>query len=104
MLSLPRVVLLLSRFRPTQEPAWLKHDRQALRFFAFYQEPFSGNAVENSRRRFCIICFYLEDGTLSVYESTTDYGETRQGPILKRHKMPRADGSGFVTFTDLKVG
>ncbi|CDI84259.1 hypothetical protein, conserved [Eimeria acervulina] len=91
-------------YRPTQEPAWLKHDRQALRFFAFYQEPFSGNAVENSRRRFCIICFYLEDGTLSVYESTTDYGETRQGPILKRHKMPRADGSGFVTFTDLKLG
>ncbi|CDI76936.1 hypothetical protein, conserved [Eimeria praecox] len=91
-------------YRPKQQPAWLKHDSQALRFFAFYQEPFSGNAVENSRRRFCIISYYLEDGTLSVYESTTDYGETRQGPILKRHRMPRADGSGFVTFTDLKLG
>ncbi|CDJ57530.1 EF-hand domain-containing family member C2, related [Eimeria maxima] len=81
-----------------------RQDRQKPPPLELTEQPFSGNAVENSRRRFCIISFYLEDGTLSVYESTTDYGETRQGPILKRHKMPRADGSGFVTFTDLKLG
>lgn len=95
--------VLLRVNRPKREPAWLKHDRQALRFFAFFQEPLSGSTTENSRKRYSIILFHLSDGTLSVLESTTDNGATCQGYLLKRHKVPRADGTGFVSLTDLKA-
>ncbi|KAL8434521.1 hypothetical protein Efla_000037 [Eimeria flavescens] len=91
-------------YRPSLEPAWLKLDRQTLRFFAFFQEPLSGSSTQNTRRRYCMICFYLCDGTLSVFECTTDNGPVRQGCLLKRHKVPRADGTGFVTLTDFKLG
>ncbi|KAL8270213.1 hypothetical protein Esti_005888 [Eimeria stiedai] len=91
-------------YRPSIQPAWLKHDRQTLRFFAFFQEPLSGSSTENSRRRYCVICYFLCDGTLSILECTTDNGSTRQGSLLKRHKVPRADGKGFVTLTDFVLG
>lgn len=52
----------------TNPPAWLKHDRQVLRFYAFFNEPVVESPYENFRVRKCVLHYYLEDGTLHISE------------------------------------
>lgn len=87
-------------------PAWLKHDRQVLRFFAYFQEPVHENPNENYRIRHCIIYFYLEDGTMQITEPKVENSGVAQGAFVKRHRIPKPKeaGGGFYVPADLKCG
>lgn len=89
---------------PRAPPAWLKHDRQVLRFNAFFQEPVHENPNENYRIRHCTIYFYLEDGTMQIIEPKSENSGIPQGSLVKRHRFPKADGTGFYSPADIKCG
>lgn len=89
---------------PRAPPAWLKHDRQVLRFYGFFQEPVHENPNENFRIRKCIIFFYLEDGTMQIVEPKIENSGVPQGAFVKRHRFPKADGTGFYGPQDLTCG
>jgi len=96
-------------YRPHQQPAWLKHDRQVLRFYCYFQEPVTECPTENFRVRNCTICYFLEDGTMQITESKVENsGIWPQGPFVKRHRIPRpgddTGGSGYWSPEDLKMG
>lgn len=92
--------------RPQNAPAWLKHDRQVLRFFAYFQEPVHESPNENLRVRLCHILYYLEDATMQVVEPKLMNSGIPQGALVKRHRLPRPDqqGGGFYAPADLKCG
>jgi len=91
-------------YRPAVQPAWLKHDRQVLRFFAYFQEPVVENPNENFRIRNVVITYFLEDGTMQITEPKVENsGIWPQGPFIKRHRIPKAEGN-FLGPEDLKVG
>lgn len=81
---------------PRVAPAWLKHDKQVLRFYAFFQEAVSERAEENSRYRHCVIMYYMEDGTVRISEPKVENSGLPQGAFLKRQRVERSDGSGFL--------
>lgn len=87
------------------KPAWMKHDRQVLRFQGYMQEPVTESATENSRLRYCTLLFYLEDGTTQIDEAKIENsGIAMQGALIKRHCIPRADNSGVLSIEDFKCG
>eukprot|EP00933_Yihiella_yeosuensis_P029647 TRINITY_DN2328_c0_g2_i1.p1 TRINITY_DN2328_c0_g2~~TRINITY_DN2328_c0_g2_i1.p1 ORF type:complete len:651 (-),score=127.88 TRINITY_DN2328_c0_g2_i1:342-2294(-) len=90
---------------PAIAPAWLKHDRQVLRFYAYFQEPVHENPKETYRIRNCTVYFYLEDATMSIVEPKIENSGFPQGTFVKRHRIPkpRELGGGFYSFHDLKV-
>uniref|UniRef100_A0A0G4FPB8 DM10 domain-containing protein n=1 Tax=Chromera velia CCMP2878 TaxID=1169474 RepID=A0A0G4FPB8_9ALVE len=95
---------LKNTYRPTDQPSWLKHDRQVLRFFGYFQEPVTECASENFRVRNCVFLFYLEDGTLQINEPKIENSGIPQGIFLKRHRVPRPDGNGAsINIADLKM-
>lgn len=87
-------------YRPAIPPAWLKHDRQVLRFAAYFQEPVFENPQETFRMRHCNIYFYLEDGTIMVSEPRVDNSGMNQGVLVKRHRISKPDGTPYG-FQDL---
>eukprot|EP00435_Cladocopium_sp_Y103_P013227 s989_g3.t1 len=89
---------------PRVTPAWLKHEKQVLRFYAFFQETVTERADENSRKRHIIIMYYLEDGTVSMSEPRIENSGIVQGSFLKRQRVSRNDGSGFIGPEDLRCG
>jgi len=93
-------------YRPALQPAWLKHDRQVLRFNAYFQEVVHENPKESFRIRECNILFYLEDGTMMVSEPKIENSGIKQGTFVKRHRIPRPSslGGGVYTYEDLRVG
>merc|ERR1719379_1829283 len=90
-------------YRPAISPAWLKHDRQVLRFAAYFQEPVHEDPKENFRVRHCNIYFYLEDGTMMISEPKVENSGIPQGTFVKRHRIPKPNG-GYYTYQDLKLG
>eukprot|EP00441_Pelagodinium_beii_P026375 CAMPEP_0197664452 /NCGR_PEP_ID=MMETSP1338-20131121/58639_1 /TAXON_ID=43686 ORGANISM="Pelagodinium beii, Strain RCC1491" /NCGR_SAMPLE_ID=MMETSP1338 /ASSEMBLY_ACC=CAM_ASM_000754 /LENGTH=630 /DNA_ID=CAMNT_0043243087 /DNA_START=79 /DNA_END=1971 /DNA_ORIENTATION=- len=93
-------------YRPAIEPAWLKHDRQVLRFNAYFQEPVHENPKESHRIRACTILFYLEDGTMMVSEPKIENSGIPQGTFVKRHRIPKQNDpkGSFFSYEDLRVG
>jgi len=91
-------------YRPAIEPAWLKHDRQVLRFYAYFQEPVAERPDENARVRNVVLNYYLEDGTMQLTEPKVENsGIWPQGPLVRRHRIPKPDGQNFEP-KDLKLG
>lgn len=88
---------------PKIPPKWLKYDKQALRFYGFFQEPVHESDVENFRVRKCVILYYLDDDTLHIIEPKVENSGIPQGIFLKRHKVPKAP-EGNYTYKDLKIG
>jgi len=88
---------------PRIAPAWLKHDKQVLRFYAFFQETVSERADENSRFRHCVVMYCMEDGTIRISEPKVENSGMPQGQFLKRHRVQKADGSGFLGPGDFRV-
>lgn len=84
-------------------PDWVAFDRQVLRFYAFFKEAVTDSAVENQRVRKCVIFYYLDDGSLYIAEPKTVNSGMPQGVLLKKHKVPKADGT-FVSWHDVAVG
>jgi len=93
-------------YRPAIAPAWLKHDRQVLRFSAYFQEPVHESPKENFRVRQCVVFFYLEDGTMMVTEPKIENSGIPQGTFVKRHRIPRPKevGGGYYQPKDLRLG
>mmetsp|Transcript_6479 Transcript_6479/g.11952 ORF Transcript_6479/g.11952 Transcript_6479/m.11952 type:complete len:647 (+) Transcript_6479:118-2058(+) len=93
-------------YRPAIAPAWLKHDRQVLRFYAYFQEPVHESPKENYRVRQCIIYFYLEDGTMMITEPKVENSGIPHGTFVKRHRIPRPKdmGPGYLQPQDLRLG
>merc|ERR1719486_1063743 len=112
----PRSELGQDTGRPSAtQPAWLKHDRQVLRFYAYFQEPVVESPNENFRIRNVVITFFLEDGTMQITEPKVENsGIWPQGPFVARHRIPKPanvtspfdqDGNGsYYTPEDLKMG
>jgi len=90
-------------YRPAIAPAWLKHDRQVLRFNAYFQEPVHESPNENFRIRNCVILYYLEDGTMHILEPKVENSGIPQGAFLKRHRVPKPEG-GYYAPADLRCG
>jgi hypothetical protein len=89
---------------PRLPPAWLKHDKHVLRFYAHFQEGVHERNDENSRYRHCIICYFMEDGTLRIEEPKVENSGIPQGAFLKRHRVRLPDGMGFFSPGDFVVG
>jgi hypothetical protein len=90
-------------YRPNIAPAWLKHDRQVLRFSGYFQEPVYEDPKENYRVRSISVYFYLEDGTMMIDEPKIENAGIPQGCFVKRHRIPKAGGQ-YYTYQDLKCG
>lgn len=88
---------------PSNAPAWLKHDKQVLRFYGYFQETIGERKEENSRFRHCILMFYLEDGSISITEPKVENSGIPQGAFLKRHRAKMASGRAFGA-DSFKVG
>jgi len=88
---------------PRVAPAWLKHDKQVLRFYAFFQEAVCERPDENSRYRHVVIMYCMEDGTIRISEPKVENSGLPQGQFLKRQRVQRADGSGFLGPGDFRV-
>lgn len=90
---------------PEVSPAWLAYDRQVLRFYAWFEERGAAENLDDLVRfRRCTIYFYLEDGTMHVGEKREANSGLQQGVLVKRHRVPRPGGAGFVGVGDLNVG
>lgn len=87
---------------PKRPPKWLKHDKQALRFYGYFQEPVQESNQENFRVRKCVIIYYLDDDTMYITEPKVENSGIPQGVFLKRHKVPKAEG-GVYTYNDLNL-
>eukprot|EP00744_Colponema_vietnamica_P002115 GILI01003401.1.p1 GENE.GILI01003401.1~~GILI01003401.1.p1 ORF type:complete len:667 (+),score=186.21 GILI01003401.1:140-2140(+) len=70
-------------------PQWMKHDREVLRFFAYFQEPVYDSALENFRVRKCVVYYYLEDDTMQILEPKVENSGMSQGVFVRRHKFPK---------------
>lgn len=88
---------------PKIAPQWLKHDRQTLRFYAYFLEPVVESKDENFRVRKCIIYYFLEDDSMYIIEPKIENSGIPQGVFLKRHKFPKPNG-GTYHWTDLDSG
>lgn len=89
---------------PKITPAWLKHEKQVLRFYGFFQEAVVERPDENSRYRHVSIMYFMEDGTIRMSEPRVENSGIPQGSFLKRHRIPREDGMGFIGPDDFRVG
>lgn len=78
---------------PRVAPAWLKHDKQALRFYGYFQEHVIERLDENCRYRNVQFTIHLEDGTISIVENKVENSGLWQGQFLKRQHIPKEDGS-----------
>ena len=58
-----------------------------LRFYAYFKEGVHESASESERLRYCVIHYYLEDGTIMVGEPKVDNSGIPQGTLLKRSKF-----------------
>ncbi|CAJ1399600.1 unnamed protein product [Effrenium voratum] len=78
--------------QPRLSPAWLKHEKQVLRWYGFFQESVSERADENARYRHVYIMYFMEDGTVGINEPKVENSGMPQGNFLKRQKVIKEDG------------
>jgi hypothetical protein len=87
-----------SKFEAGQQerlPAWVAYDRKVLRFYCYFKEAVHSSPVENFRIRRCILYFYIEDDSIHVAEPRIQNSGIPQGVFIKRHRVPKADGSFY---------
>mmetsp|Transcript_16707 Transcript_16707/g.41351 ORF Transcript_16707/g.41351 Transcript_16707/m.41351 type:complete len:615 (+) Transcript_16707:249-2093(+) len=89
---------------PSNGPAWIKHDKQVCRFFAYTQESVTESDYENARIRYVTIIYFLEDGTMQLTERKIENSGIMGGALLKRHCIMKEDNSGTLGLDDLKCG
>ena len=84
-------------------PAWVKYDRQVLRFYSYIIEDVPQSPTETSRIRKCVMYFYLEDESIHVTESKVENSGMTQGVFLRRHRIPKGT-STFYSIEDFQIG
>jgi len=85
-------------------PRFIEYDRMVLAFNGWFKEPVPESPLESERVRIVEVQYYLEDDTMRVIEHRQGNSGMPQGDMLKRTKVPAADGSHFLTLRDLIVG
>ncbi|KIY98702.1 EF-hand domain-containing protein 1 [Monoraphidium neglectum] len=86
-------------------PKWVENDRKVLRFWGYFQESVTESNIENHRMRRVALHYYLADDSLQVAEPKQDNSGIPQGIFVRRHQVPRGDGSGAtIVPADLAVG
>ncbi|CAK9020015.1 unnamed protein product [Durusdinium trenchii] len=88
---------------PRLSPAWLKHEKQVLRWYGFFQETVTESAMENSRYRHVYIMYFMEDGTVGINEPKVENSGMPQGNFLKRQKVQKEDGT-YLGPDDIHIG
>eukprot|EP00392_Amoebophrya_sp_AT5.2_P016043 g16282.t1 len=98
-------------------PAWEMLDRHVLRFYGYGKESVCETNLENYRVKKFKFLYYLQDDTIQI--SMPEPGNSGCGVFsaiggqgdkglsanfLKRGKLRKADGTGFVTPDDFKIG
>jgi len=86
-----------------QVPAWDALDRHVLSFNGYFKEAVVETNVENYRVRKVIVYYFLEDDTCQVTEPKEDNSGIPQGTLIRRHKIPVANG-GHLKAQDLRIG
>lgn len=66
------------------QPNWVRLDKHVLRFYGYFKESVAESNLENYRIRRLIICFYLEDNSISINEEKQENSGMPQGIFLKR--------------------
>lgn len=93
----------LNESYPRILPQWIKMDKKVLKFKAYFVEHVVESAYENYRIRRCDILYYLDDDTIHINEVKEENSGIPQGYFLKRHKIEKADGDGFVSYLDFNL-
>lgn len=86
-----------------RKPAWLAFDGLTLTFSGFFEDLETTARTGMRRVRKCVITYHLEDGTLDVREPRGVNSGILQGPILRRMRVDKPDGSPFEPL-DFNVG
>jgi len=102
-----RYVDLMQRSRPNtglpnNPPRWLSLDKQMLSFEAFFKESVDESRQESYRVRRCVLQYFLEDDSIKITEPKEENSGIPQGAFLKRHRIPKPDGT-FYTWRDLDL-
>ena len=85
------------------QPDWVRLDRHVLRFYGYFKESVTESNIESYRIRRLVVCFYLEDNSLSINEERQENSGIPQGAFLKREKALKSNGR-FFTPDDFRVG
>jgi len=90
------------------QPAWVAFDRKVLQFSCYFKEAVVESRAENYRVRACQLYYYLEDDSIPISEPKVEnsgipQGEHKGATFLKRHRIPKSDGT-FFNVGDLKIG
>merc|ERR1719356_1866999 len=89
---------------PRLSPAWLKHNQQCLRWYAYFQETVVERWDENCRYRHVVITYSMDDGTIGMSEPKVENSGITQGKFLRRHQVPKQDGPGVLGPMDFRIG
>ncbi|KAK9810289.1 hypothetical protein WJX72_008124 [[Myrmecia] bisecta] len=87
----------------TTYPKWVEFDRKVLRWYGYFKEAVTESATENYRVRKIVVCYYLEDDTISVTEPKQDNSGLPQGVFIRRHRIEKP-GGGYFGIPDFVVG
>jgi hypothetical protein len=86
-------------------PAWDALDRHVLRFYGYFREAVCESNMENNRVRRVIIYYYLDDDTMQIGETRVDNSGIPAGNLIRRHRIPKSDGSDeHIKADDIVVG
>ena len=69
----------LGRKRPPGFPAWIKLEKQVLKFWTYFTEEVRSERVEKERLRKCILFYYLEDDSIQLVEPKVGNSGIPQG-------------------------
>lgn len=79
-------------------PQWIKHDKNVLKFYGYFNEHSVETVCENYRSRKVNICYYLSDDTIHIGEEKQENSGLPQGYLIKRHRFEQfLDKDGKVT-------
>lgn len=97
---------IYARGEVSELPAWIAFDKQILAFDGFYQQTLqemSGSAFQIHKVK---ILFYLEDGTIQVYEPKVENSGIMQGTLIARQRIrfPPPMDENFYDIIDFNVG
>ena len=70
---------------------------------AYFEEDVPGSQIESKRVRKCMLYYYLEDDCLQVFEPCEENSGLPQGCLVRRHRVPKPDGS-FSGWPIYKLG
>jgi Ca2+-binding EF-hand superfamily protein len=86
------------------QPSWITNDRQVLRFFGYFKEKVEEKGKEIIRIRRIIMCYYLVDGSLSIFEPKIENSGLVQGELFKKNIFKKSNGGDKFEPKDFKIG